>query len=288
MLSKKSVRKHFRKHNTENRLPLFYVALVALAGAVYVLCNILDLFAFGNNAFQYSSYLRNLHYTHGLAGSCLISLVELGRNSSQLLNGSHSIDFGRDCVQRIVDARFANQEFELFITKANNTFTQKYVNVTYTNPCTFLNSTLYPDCGVRNSGLFSKGTTMFQTYLFHHLAASISNFNRNGTIYPYGNNSETLQILETLRADYHGLNGNVSLAIMDEIRTLSSSNNQLVILFIIFFTLCCLLLLALVLVPNANDFKTRIVITIKLLNMIPLNVISEIKTIRNYLMKILR
>lgn len=70
---------------------------------------------------------------------------------------------------------------------------------------------------------------------------------------------------------------------VDEIMTLNFINTIIVIVYLCLFILSFVVLFLKYIYPIAEELKNKFIITIKLLNIIPISVISKINSISNYL-----
>ena len=87
---------------------------------------------------------------------------------------------------------------------------------------------------------------------------------------------------EIIAVMYSRLIGLIQLQIED----ISGFNNRLLISYLCVMSLLAIYLFIQFIYPLGNKLRTSVVTTIKLLNMIPVGVISQIKSIREYLTEI--
>lgn len=247
-----------------------------------------DLFNFGTKTFNYSSYLYNLAYTTSIIQTCFVAQNEIARNSSFIFNGTTKEIFAEQCVQKIIDTRISNEDFELFVTNFNSTFAVNYMSYTYYTTYGYTNISDYDNCSTAANGAFIMGHSSYFSYIFHVFASGLKDLILNNTDKIIANKFIGDMIIDSARTCNRSLNRNILEMIKNEMSHNSADNNRLQLIFLIVFCIFMLIIFLIKLLPKANEFSMRIAITIKLLNMIPLNVISEIKQIRDYLMKILR
>lgn len=68
-----------------------------------------------------------------------------------------------------------------------------------------------------------------------------------------------------------------------EIELLLGENTKILIYILVVIIILFVLSFFLIIYPKANEMQKQIIVTIQLLNMIPIEVISGINSIRNYL-----
>lgn len=148
----------------------------------------------------------------------------------------------------------------------------------YTRPCRTLTYK-----GIHNFEIWH-----FESFNIDYRLLSTNNFIITNNTDPSleTDNNEVIDLFYVSREIIADLYAKLMSQIRVHITDTSKLYTEILIIFLVFLGLLMLYLFTKIIYPLGNKLKSNIVTTIRLLNMIPVSVISQIKSIREYLTEI--
>ena len=212
-----------------------------------------------------------------------------------MINNEKIIDFTENCPQKIINGNLDLQDFNYFMTHSDNS---EYKKLYYSNVFDVIDRKVFDEnLNQRNIDVLSYGMDNLNIYLIEKIinfnsflkkyeGVSVKKKFENEEVLNFIKENDEFTFLLTLISNdfYKRFLKNIRLKSIADVEVYI--NFLFLFLFFIIFILSLIFLF--VIFPKANKLQKQIIVTIQLLNMIPIEVISEINSIREYLNKLSR
>lgn len=261
------------------------ILIAMFSSFVYIFCCLTDFLNTGTQFYYYSDHARTLGLSSTMALTCLTSQLEFVQQTGLRFNNMTSYDFAMTCPQALINYRIDTQKFGKYIVETEPDIFNFYAEVSY-GPLDFVHTIEgYETCGPESDPIFTFGVNMFWINQIHIISSVLQEINQNVTVKDLKTISQIPQLINSLQ-----LCNNKLLTIIYAQLEQSLANSLRFSKIVLFISLTVLMVFQLYflifkLIPKALRLFANLKTTKSLLLMIPLQKLSEIKPIKDFLIK---